>query len=304
MDSGRPVGRGDASDRDTAIDLKSDGAADGASRNDAGPTADASHDASRDAGSVCPPEPPGALALGYNTQAFCLVPTVADIAYSSATSANLYSGMFYDSTPPAASHYAMEGGVLEMSLGGGVATQRQNSEQGKLPYLLAGKGFYAEFSTHLSDNNDDHFPAVWLMPQEHNLAKSDHLSTDPAGYERWMEIDCDEGNFDPGSLSSLINWYGTYPSYQETTWNDYKAGDPLDRTVEHVFGVSYDPVGQMVSYWLDGVNTYQHTTSAIPSIVNTYHYYLIMNAASHNPTNDGGNVPYEMFVRYASAWIK
>jgi hypothetical protein len=259
---------------------------------------DARHEVGSDAG-ACGTTPPGASALAYDTLAFCLVPATADISYSATADTSLYSGLFYESTPPDASHYSMIDGELALSLGGGVATQRQSSTQGKLPYLLAGKGFYAEFAVTLSDNDADHWPAVWLLPQEHNLKQSDHLSTDPAGYERWMEIDCDEGGFYSGSLHTLIDWQGIYPSYTNSTWNNY--GQPptdLDRTVEHIFGVSYDPIGQVAQYWLDGAKAFAHSTSTISTIVNTYHYYLIMNAASH-----GANTPYEMRIRYASAWI-
>jgi hypothetical protein len=251
-----------------------------------------------EAGSGCSPLPPGAAALKYETLAFCLVPTTADISYTSTPTTKLYSGNWYD-TPPDSTYYSMESGQLAIAMGGGVMTQRQDSEQGAVPYLLAGDGFYAEFAVTLSGNDPDHWPAVWLMPEEHNLKQSDHLSTDPAGYERWMEIDCDEGGFYSGSLNSLISWEGIYPDYTNTTWNDYGKLPALDRTVEHIFGVSYDPVGQVAQYWLDGVATYSHSTSTINSIIDTYHYFLLIDAQTH-----GANVPYEMMVRYASAWIE
>jgi hypothetical protein len=264
-----------------------------------GSAKDASPGDASDGSTSCPGPPPGAVALGYATQAFCLEPTIADISYTSAGATNLYSGQWYDTTPPDSTHYSMEKGTLAIAMGGEVTTQRQDSLQGKLPYLVAGNGYYVEFAVTLSDNDSDHWPAVWLMPQEHNDKQSDHLSTDPAGYERWMEVDCDEGGFYPGSLNSLINWQGIYPNYTNTTWNDDGKLPALDRTTEHVFGVSYDPVGQMAAYWLDGANVYSHSTSTIPAIVNTYHYYLIAGAQTH-----GANKPYEMLVRYTSAWIK
>jgi hypothetical protein len=280
------------------LDAETDTPRDTGAREDSGTKSrDAQGDGTTDA--ACGPTPPGATALGYETEAFCLLPTTADISYTSTPDTKLYSGMFYESMPPDATHYSMVDGVLAVSLGGLVATQRLNSTEGELPYLLAGKGFYAEFAVTLSDNDADHWPAVWLMPREHNLAQSDHLASDPPGYERWMEIDCDEGGFYSGSLHSLIDWQGIYPHYMNTTWNNYGAAPTgLDRTVEHIFGVSYNPVGQVAQYWLDGAKAFAHSTSTISTIVNTYHYYLIMNAASHS-----ANTPYEMKIRYASAWI-
>jgi hypothetical protein len=313
-------GSGDAApDASRATDSSSPPGDAGGSRPDGGPVeagadrvvadgaSDAVHHEAGDSGNgteagegggPCSTVPAGASALKYDTLAFCLEPTTADISCTSTPTTRLYSGSWYD-TPPDSSHYSMESGLLAISLNGGVMTQRQDSKQGSLPYLLAGNGFYAEFAVRLSDNDPDHWPALWLMPEEHNLAQSDHLSSDPAGYERWMEIDCDEGGFYSGSLNTLIDWQGIYPKYANTVWNDYGKLPALDRTTEHIFGVSYDPVGQVVQFWLDGVATYSHSTSTINDVINTYHYFLLIDAQTH-----GANLPYEMIVRYLSAWIK
>ena len=250
----------------------------------------------------CGAAPPGAVALGYDKQAICIAPTLGDISYDATGNTALYSGNYYSTTFPDSSFYSIgTNGELGIKLGAGLMTQRQNSKQGALPYLLAGDGFYVEYAVTLSDNDPDHFPAVWLMPQEHDLAKSDVASTDPAGYERWMEIDCDEGGYaNSGSLHTLLSWEGVYPNYTSTLKNNSgQAPHTLDRTSEHIFGVSYDPEGLAVHYWLDGVPAFTASTAAIPAVINTHHYYLIVDAASH-----GGKLPYTMYVRYESAWIK
>jgi hypothetical protein len=73
--------------------------------------------------------------------------------------------------------------------------------------------------------------------------------------------------------------------------------NPIDMTAEHIYGASYDPKGQQVAWWLDGVKIGSQSTASFPQVINNYHYYLIMNAASR-----GSKSPYQMQVRYLAAW--
>ena len=243
--------------------------------------------------------PPGAAALGYTHQVIYLHPTTDDIAYDNSSGKNLYSGDWYDPVKPA-STYSMTDGILTMNLGGVLNTQSRRSKPGALPLLLGSKGFYVEFAVKLSDNDPDHFPAVWAMPEEHNAAQEDHQPGDPPHYERWMELDVNEGglgtNLDGAFRGAVINWWGIYPHYERKVFNNIDRS-PIDMTVEHIFGASYDPVGRQVTWWLDGVNKGSQSTASFPSIINSYHYYLIMNAASR-----GAKLPYQMQVRYFAAW--
>ena len=138
--------------------------------------------------------PPGAAALGYTRRAIYLTPTVDDISYDG-TVKNLYSGDWYDPVKPP-STYFMTGGVLTMNQGGVITTESRRSQPGALPLLLGSRGFYVEFAVKLSDNQTDHFPAVWVMPQEHNASQSDRQPGDPPHYERWMEVDVNEGGLE------------------------------------------------------------------------------------------------------------
>lgn len=242
--------------------------------------------------------PPGAAALGYTHQVIYLAPTPDDISYDS-TVKNLYSGDWYDPVKPS-STYSMTGGVLTLNLGGVVTTESRKSQPGRLPLLLGSKGFYVEFAVKLSDNDTDHFPAVWVMPQEHNSSQSDHQAGDPSHYERWMEIDVNEGglgtNLGGAYRGAVIDWWGIYPKYQRKVFNNIHH-EPIDMTVEHIYGASYDPAGQQVAWWLDGVKMGTQSTASFPPVINGYHYYLIMNAASR-----GARTPYQMQVRYLAAW--
>lgn len=242
--------------------------------------------------------PAGAKTLGYLHQAFCVTPTLSDIATTNGSVSKLYSGMWYNTAPVSMSLYSMTDNVLTFANGGGLTTETRQSMPGALPLLLGSVGFYVEFAERLSDNDPDHWPAVWLMPQEHDIKQHDHAPTDPPGYERWVELDVDEGGFNAGHHGALIYWYGKYPQYQKTNYgNDPPSTFGMDRTQEHVFGLSFDPVGKKVTWWVDGANVGSASTENIPSLVNGYHYYLLINNQSHKL-----NRPYKMYVRYFDAW--
>jgi hypothetical protein len=241
--------------------------------------------------------PAGAKSLGYLRQVFCVAPTTADISTNGSLN-KLYSGMWYNTTPVSMSLYSMTGPVLTLANGGGLNTETRQSLPGTLPLLLGSAGFYVEFAERLSDNNSDHWPAVWLMPQEHDIHQDDHVSGDPPGYERWIELDVDEGGFNAGHHGALINWYGKYPNYQKQNYgNDPPSTFGMDRTQEHVFGLSYDPIGQKVTWWVDGTAVGSASTATVPSAVNGYHFYLLMNNQSHKL-----NLPYQMYITYFDAW--
>lgn len=244
------------------------------------------------------PAPAGAKSLGYLHQAFCVAPTLSDIATANGSLNKLYSGMWYSKNPVSMSLYSMTGNVLTFANGGGLTTETRQSAPGALPLLLGSAGFYVEFAERLSDNDPDHWPAVWLMPQEHDLRRHDHASGDPAGYERWVELDVDEGGFNAGHHGAMIYWYGLYPQYAKQNFgNDPPSTFGMDRTQEHVFGLSFDPVGRKVTWWVDGASVGSAGMENIPSLVNGYHYYLLINNQSHKL-----NHPYKMYVRYFDAW--
>jgi hypothetical protein len=242
--------------------------------------------------------PAGAQSLGYTRRVFCVIPTTADISLQDSVSTKLYSGQWYANVPPPMSLYGMSGKNLVIDSGGGVTTQTKKSLPGSLPLLSAATGFYVEFAEYLSDNDPDHFPAVWLMPQEHNAAHADHDPNDPPGLEKWMELDVDEGGFNTGHHGTMISWSGNYPNYQHQNFDNVPSSTfGMDRTQLHVFGLSYDPVGKKVSWWTDGVPTGSVSTASVPPIVNSHHYYLLINNQSH-----GLHRPYKMYVSYFSAW--
>jgi hypothetical protein len=241
--------------------------------------------------------PAGAKSLGYLRQVFCVTPTTSDISDGGGVKM-MYTGTWYNDALAPLTFYSMSGAVLAVDIGGGVATETRKSLPGALPLLLGSAGFYVEIAERLSDNDMDHWPAFFLMPQEHNLRHQDRLSTDPVGYERWMELDVDEGGFNGGHHGAVINWSGLYPHYvNQNGSNDPPSTFGMDRTQVHVFGLSYDPSAKKVTWWVDGANVGSASTQQIPSVVNGYHYYLCIAAQNHRLKH-----PYKMYIQYFGAW--
>lgn len=253
-------------------------------------------------GQSCPSVPVGASALGYNTQVFYDAPTLAEVSTTDTdTTSKWYPGSYGYPVSANLEGRAKESTVsneLAISLGSGVSSETHTSTQGALPFLSGANGFYIEFAMHLSSNDADHFVGLYLETVEHNLKKSDHLSTDPAGFERWTEMDVSETGYGPGSMATLINWTGTYPLYTSHTFNSYGHDAALDFTVEHRYGMSYDPATNTLQWYIDDVPTWK-TTTADATTLKAFHYYAVMEASSH-----GANHPYQMFIHYVRAYSK
>ena len=242
--------------------------------------------------------PPGAAALGYSQ---CIIdehPTAADIAPGRTGDYKWFSGEWYQKPVPPMQDYQTEKGVLAVSLNGNLVSAPQDFSASKLPALSGADGFYAEFSVQLSDNDPDHWPAVWLMPIEHNAAKDDHYAGDPANFERWAELDVDEGGWGPGLTGTVHAWQGIWPHYSNIANKNNHSPNALDRTKEHTFGLSYDPHGQRVTWWLDGESQMWAGSPFVPEIATRQHFYLLISAQSHKE-----NKPYVMFVSRVRACI-
>jgi archaellin len=177
--------------------------------------------------------------LGYTTCVIDEQPVVEDIAPLPNSTGNYkwFRGACWSSTAPPASNFTNTNGVLTILRdathdGGSLVGTPHDFSDGALSTLPGEDGFYIEFDVRLSDNNIDHWPAVWLMPVEHNggngLPVEDIYPGDPAGYERWMELDVDEGGFGMGSLASVIDWRGKWGGgtfFTENFTNTLPAGN-------------------------------------------------------------------------------
>jgi hypothetical protein len=252
-------------------------------------------------GLSCTNLPVGATKLGYNNQVFYDEPKLTEVSTTDLDSTSKwYPGSF---SSPVSHNVAsreflsMSGTELAIGLGGGVSSETHASKSGPIPFLSGANGFYVEFAMRLSSNDADHFTGLFLQTAEHNLAKTDHLSTDPAGYERWTEIDVSEAGYGPGSLASVINWWGIYPHYNSQVFNSWGHDAALDFTKEHRFGVSYDPATNVLQWYIDDVPTFKSTPPN--SVLKNFHYYVVMEAGSH-----GSHIPYDMFVRYVTAYTR
>jgi hypothetical protein len=245
--------------------------------------------------------PAGAAALGYTSQVFYDKPQLSEVSATDTDSTSTwYPGSF--SSPVSQNLASLEllstqASELTIALGGGISSETHASKAGALPLLSGANGFYVEFAMRLSSNDSDHFTGLYLLPAEHDLAKDDHLSTDPAGFERWTEIDVSEAGYGSGSLATVINWSGIYPHYTSQVFNSYGHDAALDWTVEHRYGVSYDPATNVLQWYIDDVPTW--SISPPNSVIKDWHYYLVMGAGSH-----GSHVPYDMYIHYVTAYTK
>jgi hypothetical protein len=243
--------------------------------------------------------PAGAKSSGYTYKVFCLAPTTADIAVTDAVPSKLYSGHWFDRLSYPMTMFSSGAQGLVLASGAVVTTETRKSLPGLMPLLPASAGFYVEFAERISDNDPDHWPAVWLMPQEHNVHQADHAPGDPPRFERWLELDVDEGGFNKsGHHGAMLSWSGIFPHYErQFAANDPVSSPPMDRTQEHIFGLSYDPVRTTVTWYVDGVSVGSASTAGLPAIIKEHHYYLIMSNQTH-----GLHRPYNMYIRYFTAW--
>ena len=241
--------------------------------------------------------PPGAAALGYTKCVIHESPIASDIAPGNNGNHKWFSGQWY-APPPSLDHYRTTNGVLALSLGGDLVSTSSDFANSKLPLLPGSDGFYVEFDVRLSDNDPDHFHAVWLMPAEHNGKQEDQYAGDPAGFQRWMELDADEGGFGPGLTGTVHNWTGIYPHYQHVQNPNNVSSLAIDRSKKHTFGGSYDPIHQIVTWWVDGVKQIGAASPYVPAVAAKQHFYLIISAQSH-----GKKKPYSMFVSGVRAYV-
>jgi len=243
--------------------------------------------------------PPGAAALSFTKCVIDESPTAAGIAPGPDGNYAWFSGQWWYSPKPPLSEYLTQDGVLALALGGDLVSAPNDFSTGKLRLLPGSDGFYVEFDCWLSDNDPDHFPALWLMPAEHNGKREDHYAWDPPGHERWMEFDIDEGSWGPGLAGTVHSHSGIYEEgYQQIRNPNNVSSVPIDRSKKHTFGGSYDPVHQSVTWWVDGVEQMSAGAPYVPAVAANQHFYLIVSAQSR-----GAQKPYSMFVSGVRAYV-
>ena len=263
--------------------------------------------------------PPGAAALGCTVKVIDEHPTAADIAPDNANNGpyKWFNGSWWSPGRPATNLYATVDGALAIRYdavtdkGGCLIGTPRDLSKGALPWLDGNKSFYIEFDARLSDNDPNHWPALWVMPVEHSGGSGNKMQDvypgDPSGYERWMELDVDEGSLakSGGAMCSVISWTGTWgkgEGYQRVTANNWMTGEALDRTKVHTFGASYDPFKRQVTSWVDGKKKWQtpENSEAVPAIALEQHYYPILSVWRQDKEP---HKPYSMHVSGVRAYV-
>ena len=254
--------------------------------------------------------PPGAAVLGYTNCVINDNPTAAEIASGETGNYNWFCGSFV-AAQFSPTNCSTVNGALSLNFTGtslNVASVAKDLSASALPLFAGSNGFYAEFDVQLSDNNSDHWPAVWLMPTEHDHIVGwpgaltnppiDIYPPDPTNFERWMEFDVDEGGWGSGLAGTVHNWTGISPDYGNVQNPNNVDPTTLDRSQKHTFGGSYDPINGIVAWWVDGVYQMSASTPYVPAIAARQHFYLILSAQSH-----GSNLPYSMYVSGVRVYV-
>ena len=224
--------------------------------------------------------PQGAVAANAKELQFSFCPSINDISMSGKGVAKLYNGLYFTG-PRDVSFYEMDGENLVLNLKGAIAAIQTTGDSGELPLLSGSKPFYIEVSASISDNDPDHWPAIWLMPIEHTQKMQDVYDSSKPGYEEWLEIDIDEGGFGPGSHNAAISWQGKWPNYTKLQNPSTTSKVALDRTEPHAFGVSYDPSTLTMQWWLDGQLINTAGSPYVPKVALKQNFYLIISAQTH-----------------------
>ncbi len=230
--------------------------------------------------------PAGAQQVGAVQPLIRDCPRLEDIDFTAkADGRKYYAGLYFTPLKSPSLYEAAADGVV-IKRGGALATVKRTSYPGLFPLLRGDRPFYIEAQVALSSNDRDNFPAVWLMPIEHNLRMEDVYEGDPKSFERWFELDIDEGGFGPGGHHTAISWTGIYPNYQKIQNPNPTSKEPLDRTQPNVFGVSYSPETLTVRWWLNGRQVLEASHPYVPEIARRQNFYLIVSAQSHKNISD------------------
>lgn len=230
--------------------------------------------------------PEGAVEVKALERWFQDCPQIADVDFTGKANDKKYYGGVWFGQPKGKRFYEQAADGLIIKRGGVVTTVKMNSYPGRFPLLSGARPFYIEAQVSLSSNDKDNFPAVWLMPIEHNLRLEDVYDPDPPGFERWFELDIDEGGFGPGGHHTAISWSGKWPNYQKIQNPNPTSKVPLDRTQPNVFGVSYSPDELKVRWWLNGKKVLEAAHPFVPEIARRQNFYLIVSAQSHRSISD------------------
>ena len=230
--------------------------------------------------------PPGAQQVGATQPLFRDCPRVEDVDFTGRADGRKYYAGFYAIGVKNPSMYDTAPDGVVIKRGALLTTVKTDATPGGFPLLAGNRPFYIEAQTVLSNSHPDNFPAIWLMPIEHNLRMEDVYEGDPKSFERWFELDIDEGGFGPGGHHTAISWTGIWPNYKKIQNPDPTSKVPLDRTRPNVFGVSYDPATLTVRWWVNGQQVLEAGAPYVPEIARRQNFYLIVSSQSRKNAND------------------
>lgn len=242
--------------------------------------------------------PPGATQVGALQPVIRDCPRLDDVDFTGRADGRKYFAGFYTGVLKDKSLYDTADDGVVIKRGGLLTTVKTTAYPGQFPLLSGARPFYIEAQVATTSNHRDNFPAVWLMPIEHNMRMEDVYPGDPRSFERWFELDIDEGGFGPGGHHTAISWTGIYPHYKKIQNPNPTSKVALDRTRPNVFGVSYSPDTLTVRWWLNGQQVLEATQPYVPEVARRQNFYLIVSAQSHKNISD-----YQMKLMGVRAFV-
>jgi hypothetical protein len=213
---------------------------------------------------------------------------------------SFYPGLWY--LPATITHFYRAGKSDSASfvVGPGQTFASVDSEfrSGALPRLSGKNSFAVEVCYRVSVWSRDYWPAVWMLPVEHNHSRQAHWTDDPERFERWLEIDIDEGGFGPGMAGTAHNWSGDWPNISAYHNINNISTAALDRTQNQCFGVYYDASRLSIDWFLNG--TYSHGTgdNFVHPVARLQNFFLIFSNQQHRPSLPG----YQMIISKVAAY--
>jgi hypothetical protein len=222
--------------------------------------------------------PAGASALGYNTLIWTDNVALSEISfatYGSTITSKWQAGWPYNSTAVPSSLFSTNAqGVLEMTNTGGATGQGpasyrpvissvQLSNGSNVPIAAGlatwpvGSGYYIEYSWQVISPNSGSWITGFQFPTQHNIAGTQQV--DPYdGFIRFLEFDTNEGSASNGQTSG----YGGNVPYWSNSGGSLVAranANPtppeLDATLQHTYGMSYNPTSTAVAWYADNTQS-------------------------------------------------
>lgn len=192
----------------------------------------------------------------------------------------------------------MDSGSIVVRQGQTWSSVDRKFRSGAFPKISGKDSFAVEVCYRVTAWSKDFWPAIWMLPIEHNHARQAHWPNDPERFERWLEIDIDEGGFGLGMAGTAHNWAGDWPKIYAFHNENNISPVALDRTRNQCFGVYYDVSRLSVDWFLNGARSHGTGDDFIHPVARLQNFFLIFSNQQHQAIALG----YKMIISKVAAY--